>query len=282
MKKNILFLGFFALTSLLSCKENLSVKDYTGKPILDSSYTTSNSNTAQIKNVLIEEYTGVRCQNCPDGHIKLEELATKYGDKIIAIGLHNNSLADPYDNDQDFRIPEADALAAEFGVSPKPAAVIDRTKDNNNTYAYNRLKWEEVTDLEILKTTKVNITPSVRFNTQLNDYILSGKIEFTQSYSNKASVTMVLIENNIKATQLNGSDHDENYIHKHVLRKIYTNTLGNSLTRSSSSYEKGKTYLLEYLLNKKAIWNTDNCYLVVFVTDDVTKEVLQAAEVKLK
>ena len=40
------------------------------------------------RKVLIEEYTGHHCLNCPDGHRKLEELHERFGDTLVAIGIH--------------------------------------------------------------------------------------------------------------------------------------------------------------------------------------------------
>ena len=45
------------------------------------------------QNVLIEEYTGVRCQNCPAGAQLLEELKTIHGDQLIILSIRKtNSL----------------------------------------------------------------------------------------------------------------------------------------------------------------------------------------------
>ena len=47
------------------------------------------------RKVLIEEFTGHRCMNCPTGHQKLEELHERFGDTLVAVGMHVGSLAAP-------------------------------------------------------------------------------------------------------------------------------------------------------------------------------------------
>ncbi|MBK8282605.1 MAG: hypothetical protein IPK94_21325 [Saprospiraceae bacterium] len=47
------------------------------------------------QNVLIEEYTGVRCQNCPAGAQLLEELKTIHGDQLIVLSIHGGFLLNP-------------------------------------------------------------------------------------------------------------------------------------------------------------------------------------------
>ena len=45
-----------------------------------------------FRKVLIEEYTGHRCTNCPDGHRELASLHERYGDSLVAIGIHAGSF----------------------------------------------------------------------------------------------------------------------------------------------------------------------------------------------
>ena len=48
-----------------------------------------------FRKVLIEEYTGHRCTNCPDGHRELASLHERYGDTLVAIGIHAGTFALP-------------------------------------------------------------------------------------------------------------------------------------------------------------------------------------------
>ena len=44
--------------------------------------------------VLIEDFTGQRCKNCPNAADKIEQLKKEYGEEnIIAVGIHSGPLA---------------------------------------------------------------------------------------------------------------------------------------------------------------------------------------------
>jgi len=43
---------------------------------------------AQLKNVLIEEFTGVKCPNCPDGHNIVATIQNANPSRVIAIGYY--------------------------------------------------------------------------------------------------------------------------------------------------------------------------------------------------
>src|ERR1700741_1300369 len=80
------------------------------------------------RKVLIEEFTGVRCVNCPDGSAEIENLLSLYGGNLVAVSIHSGFFSDPYpDNLYDFRTPEGDQLLNYLGQPlGYPTAVIDR------------------------------------------------------------------------------------------------------------------------------------------------------------
>ena len=72
--------------------------------ILDTTYIESPVATAEVKNVVIEEFTGVRCPNCPQGHVIIANIKAANPNRIVAVSLHPvNSLGHPYSfSTQDF------------------------------------------------------------------------------------------------------------------------------------------------------------------------------------
>ncbi len=76
------------------------------------------SKTPQNRAVLLEEYTGVKCSNCPDGHRIANNLAEKYPNRFYAVNIHTSSYAEPYSPDEpDFRTPYGEDLAENAGVT---------------------------------------------------------------------------------------------------------------------------------------------------------------------
>lgn len=57
------------------------------------------------KNVVLEEFTGIHCQYCPDGHRRAQELKDAHPDDVIIINIHTGSFANPDPGQPDFRTP---------------------------------------------------------------------------------------------------------------------------------------------------------------------------------
>ena len=69
------------------------------------------------RKVLVEEFTGVRCVNCPAGASELDNLRGIYGDRLVVVSIHTGDFSTPYsDSKFDFRTPEGTALEKNLGA----------------------------------------------------------------------------------------------------------------------------------------------------------------------
>ena len=125
--KKIIFISIALLTLVYSCDK------------VDSPYISKIENDNSgifIQNILIEDFTGHFCPNCPRAADVLKELHHTYGDKIIPLALHVSSLADPGGSgfEEDFRTTVGTELDAEFDISSGglPKGMINRTAYNGD------------------------------------------------------------------------------------------------------------------------------------------------------
>ena len=63
-----------------------------------------------MKKVLIEEFTGVRCVNCPEGSEKIETLLAIHGERLVAVSIHAGFFATAFSGEEEFNTPEGEAL----------------------------------------------------------------------------------------------------------------------------------------------------------------------------
>ena len=105
----------------------------------DSSHVES---SPTMRKVLIEEFTGHTCSNCPQGAAQLQNLITTYGNQIVPMGIHSDAtFCDPRINLDgtpayfvggvpafftDFRTPDGDLYRTTFGVSGIPKGLVSR------------------------------------------------------------------------------------------------------------------------------------------------------------
>ena len=127
MKKLLLICCAFALFSLgcdeISPKIN-PIVDQGDCPLVDESVV-----SGQERQVLIEEFTGVRCVNCPAGSQAIEDLLAIPGERLVAISIHaSGPFSPPYPESlYDFQTPDGENLLNFLGIPLGfPTAVVNR------------------------------------------------------------------------------------------------------------------------------------------------------------
>jgi len=213
----------------------------------------------QLKNAVLEEFTGIYCTFCPDGHKRGDEVAQLYPGRFVRIHVHTGSYANPRSGDPDFRTGHGDALAGQSGLTGYPAGTINRkwfstawSQNKGTGTAMSRGNWKPAAELEFKDTSPVNID----FQTSID----IGKRELTvvvEAYytgdedfpTNKLHVA--LMQDNIPGPQTGGSTYnpgailpDGRYNHMHVFRGFLTGQWGETIstTTKGSFYTKTITY----------------------------------------
>ncbi|MEN9610023.1 MAG: hypothetical protein RLZZ628_837 [Bacteroidota bacterium] len=231
------------------------------------------------RKVLIEEFTGVRCVNCPDGSAEIENIRARFPDRVVAVSIHTGFFANPYpENRFDFRTNEGTPLEI-FLESPQgyPSAVVNRKKFTGQMgLQVGQASWASLVERELRENPVLklffikNYTPNTR--------ALEVKIRISpiQNVStNDLRLTVLITENNVLDAQLTSNGKKLDYNHQHILRKIVTNFDGNVLENLST----GNLVEKSFQLTLPAAWKSNACNIVAFVSHSGgTKEVLQVGE----
>src|SRR5690606_16487307 len=134
--------GLMAL-AFVSCKEQ-PVAVNLDQSTWDTAYEAA-PEVPQTKDLLIEEYTGVHCPNCPAGSDLLHSMneGGQFAGRLHIVSVHSGILTDPISNEeynsvQDFRTKDGDQmLNGIFGGDMfKPCAAVDRLKIGNSGSDY--------------------------------------------------------------------------------------------------------------------------------------------------
>ena len=138
MKNRVLITGLVSLTLLLF-----------GCDYVDAPYTVAGPNgctvtqpdftprAAPVRKVLVEEFTGHRCGNCPRGAETITNLQNTNGEQVIGIAHHTYNLpqfTEPLANDTianpelhylyDFRTQESLDIDEKFGINTDRKSVV--------------------------------------------------------------------------------------------------------------------------------------------------------------
>ena len=233
-----------------------------------------------FRKLLIEEYTGHYCPNCPDGHEELDRLHGIFQDTLVIVGIHAGALAAPQVTDAnfayDFRTDVGNELRSFFNIDGIPVAIINRKKD-----IISPARWQSKLAAED-RTPKAAIQLVNQYAN--NTLKVNAKVTMLQDYSQPLRLSFLLIEDNIIKPQLKHSETILDYTHMHVLRAGLNGTFGDMLTgdgilQKDSAYTYGRSITFA-----GHDWNPDNCSVVaiLYYKDKLKGEVLQVEQIPVK
>ncbi|HNB80508.1 MAG TPA: Omp28-related outer membrane protein [Chitinophagaceae bacterium] len=289
---NNYFFGFAVLmAAFVSCtKEQIPPGLILHDPIqtVDTTYMTGTIPAAQTKRILMEEPTGVRCPNCPEGAVLLHDLITTHPGRILSASVYSpflNEFKTPAK--YNFNTTDAEDLVNFLGGDPsKPTASIDRIPTNYVTpplpYFFQKADWPTIVAAELLKTTPVNLELQVIPNG--SDYYLKTKLTFTDTITSGLAISVYILEDGVVDVQeFPSSVIDTAYVHNHILRKMVTPVSGMNFLDSIATKEKGRVFERTFPISIPSnVLNKSNCSLLCFVhRTGSSKTVLQVDEIKL-
>lgn len=285
-------LGIVFLFLLASCTEKGPAIDFSKTIASDTTYVIT-PESPTLRRVLIEEYTGVQCTNCPAGveilkSVDNQHLIINGADtlrRLIIIGYHYGALTAPMSNSTyDFRSDKAgDLLGSYFSEDPnKPAISIDRKKEGSNYFIEGRNQWPNLINARVSIVSPVNLTLHGNYDPVDRKITVMARASYTQAVSGSQSLTVALTENNIADLQ-KYPDTIKMYEHNHVFRDFLTPISGDLILNSLETKEPGRVYerTFIYTLPEDADWNPEYFSVVAFIHKTIEKEVEQAAEIKL-
>lgn len=244
------------------------------------------------RRVLVEEFTGNRCVQCPAGSVLLANLDESLKENLIVVSIHAGFFAQPWPGNPgsaskfDFRTPGGDFLLGYLGApTGYPSAVINRKKFPNETdLQLISNQWSSRITAELKGDPVVDISAKIQYNTDKRTLDVMTDVQAFQSISDPLHVTLMITESGIVdrqgvLTSMDPSGVIENYTHNHVLRAILTSNDGDKVADNLTTGQHTQ-HLLNYTLPSN--WNPANCELIAFVHNPITKEVYQAVEVHIE
>lgn len=278
---NLFFGGIFFALSFVSCEEEPpSGLKFKERPLLDTTYLSA-APTAQTKQVLLIDVTGVRCNNCPRAAEKALAIEAANPNKVQILAIYPNygSLSKPWDKNDTLVTKDADDLVGTVGtVTNLPLGIIDNVPYNGK-YLIDENSWSIVVDQQKVKTTPINLELKAKWLPDED----KGRIEIKAiantaiPSTTKLNWVIAILEDDMVGWQSLPSGVNEKYTFKHVLRKLVTSAYGDPLTLGMPA---GFTTEKHYYIPRVAKWKADKLSCMVWILDADTKEVLQVNKVK--
>ena len=238
------------------------------------------------KKVLLEDYTGQTCGNCPRAAEKAHELQGLFGEQLVVIAIHAGWFANTSDDyPNDFTTETGDAWDGHFGNSAlgNPNGMVDRIDFINNSHVFQYSQWEEKITNQLQNTPSIGLQIAANYNEHAGLICVDTQTEVLTDLNNKLHLTVVLLESGIISKQTDYSVLPEQYVNdyeqNHVLRKGLTTPWGEDL--GEDTYTEDTLFTNRYSIEKNSEWNIENMSVVAFVSNPDTYEVLQVEELHL-
>lgn len=195
----------------------------------------ASKDTTTFRAALLEDFTGVRCGFCPDGHDKAKAAKLALGaEKFIILAVHGGSYATPAPGWQDFTTPFAQALISQAKVSGYPAGSISRIKaadlganpQISGGLAMSRSAWASAgTTVNSMKA-PVNIGAKATLSGRELTVVVD--VYYTEDVAT-SNINVALVQDGISSKQSGGSNP---YIQNNMLRDLITGQWGDPVTEA--------------------------------------------------
>lgn len=257
-------LAVFGMLSLTSCSDIAEDERYI---VVDS--------VVPQRAIIIEDFTGQNCVNCPKAHETIDRLVAQYGDAVIPVSIHAGyfGVAADYTRYTGLMQPEGNTYNDMWGIDEWPKGVVNRSGGPLN---YDQ--WASAVRTELDKPTALDIELSAVCPEGSDEIAIEAT--FSQSADIEGFLQLWIVEDGIVARQ---RDIDRglitDYVHNHVYRAS-VNGVGGEAIELDAMIHRTVEYTQPLRRTDTETWVTDNLSVVAFVYN--SSGVIQAARAKVE
>lgn len=241
-------------------------------------------NTDLTKYILLEEFTGHFCGNCPGAALTASDLAQN--ERVVLMSVHAGGLAEPNGNFlYDFTTESGDAWWAQM-VSPNlPCARIDRLDTQADWFV--PAEWEDNMTDALAQSADARAQIITEFAEDLGHVNIHVETEFLNDLSGQYRMVVALLESSILSPQLNytGTGNPDypsptayEYEHNHTFRSTVNGANGVQVGQDPVA---GETIVNSYTVNWNNEWQLENCEVLAIIISNDTGAVVNLAHVDL-
>jgi thiol-disulfide isomerase/thioredoxin len=249
------------------------------------------SSQAQVKKVILEDFTGTWCGWCPEGTVILEGLLAANPANFIPVASHNGDALE---------VAEGAAIDVALNVTGYPNGAVDRFQfPGQAKIPMSRGAWSNSVNTRLALSAIVSVSFENAVKTGANTYAAKVNVKFTSAPTAGVPLKMnvYILEDSIAATGAYDQDNYSanvqggaspltNWFHNGTLRDALGGVWGYASTIPAVPVV-GTTYSENISFTVPANWVAKHINVVAFVAYDGTvaanqKEILNAEQYPLK
>ncbi|MGB0391733.1 MAG: Omp28-related outer membrane protein [Salibacteraceae bacterium] len=273
--------------------------DYGWDSAYDQDPVYNDTNAVPRRRILLEELTGHKCPNCPDGQDIAKDLLTDNPDDFVVVSIHNSGyfskpdLTDPsHPYPGDFETETGEKLRIGYQFQVFPGGMLNRTEIDGSPKVDYKL-WE--TTVNDLLSNPSYMAPRFKFNlvTTFNNELgnktvrVQYKVESLGDIPGNIAIVGYVVESKIISPQTDNREPNPyvaDYEHNHMLRvgfpgdgsgkTIFTNPKPGDIAEVTNPSD----FLITGIDDA---WVPENMEVIVFVYNSNTGEILGTEEMHM-
>ena len=231
------------------------------------------------KTVLIKDFTGARCVNCPEAAEYAHNLQHQLDeDHIIIMSVHAGYLAQPLGQFPDFLTDEGTEWYN--NNSSNPLFAVDHVAlTEGNTLYVEQIDAPVVAALEEEQSFEILVTP--RYDETSRQLDVEARAVALAEMEGQFYITACLVEDHIVGWQTIPGGVDKEYDFRNVFRGTLNGAYGEAF--EVSHVDANDAFYFNYSSEINPDYNADECYLMVYVYDKSQGDkILQTTVRKIK
>ncbi|NQW31053.1 MAG: Omp28 family outer membrane lipoprotein [Ignavibacteria bacterium] len=242
------------------------------------------------QNVLLEDYTGHTCGNCPEAAELAHQIQTTYGkSRVIVVAVHAGPFAKVSlpDYPMDFNTAAGTDLDNTFrvGRAGNPNGFINRVAKNGKIIL-GKDQWAEVSAELLTATPKLGLSETHTWDSTTKTLSVSVDIDYLTDGTADYHLVGLLTESHIISDQTDyrkNPSHIKAYEFDHVMRASMLNgTWGEQISTTAVTAGTKKQKTFTYTFPAGSTWVPGNCEIIIYVHQhETTKEVVQVISSQL-
>lgn len=226
------------------------------------------------RTVLLEDFTGQNCVNCPAAHLKIEALEEQYGSHFVAVSIHAGIFGIPATSKRFIGLmqDEGNIFNDAYGIEEYPQGVL-----NGKLPALNDDKWAAAVYKEISEPTPLSISLDAALDSESKKIEIECELKSSETLDGNLMVWVT--ESGIHARQEDiNLGRIPDYIHNNVFRAC-VNGIDGDRVELLAGEPLTKNFSIQAKETDTEKWNVENLYIVAFLKNK--SGVVQAAKTKV-
>lgn len=214
--------------------------------------------------ILIEDFTGQKCINCPTGTEIINSIVETYGEEnVIAVGIHSGPLGFAGNSKTvGLMTDTGNEYYTRWDKENKmgqPWVIFNRKTSPDSHYN----NWAAMVSTIISEKANLSVKIANAYDAATRTLTTTVRADGVNGTVN-GKLQVWIVEDGVKALQMmpDGKSNKE-YIHNHVFRAAVNGTWGEDVT-----VKEGETTTKQYSYVLPEAWNADNIAIVAFVYND--------------